>query len=298
MVLHLPYFDKSIGRLNAAELNVFVGPDYVITLPNLHAEAGRAAVLPAVEQRASCARSTSRRAPATCSTRSCPSRSTTASRSSTRSGSSSTACRTRSGTSAARTSPATSPTPSRRSSPTARSSSLSAATLRLLERARTRYLPEDLEVYFDDIVDSAERIWDQLDNYKEVVEALEQTNETVIAAQPERHPAAAHRVQRDPAAADADRRHLRHELDRIPFQPRRTTASMIIGRHAADSRSRCSGFFRRKRWIYDASGCGRPGGWSTWPAPAMPAAASSATSRRLATTTALIVHRGDDASCC
>ena len=54
-------------------------------------------------------------------------------------------------------------------------------TLRLLERARTRYLPEDLEVYFDDIVDKAERIWDQLDNYKEVVEALEQTNESVIA---------------------------------------------------------------------------------------------------------------------
>ena len=53
------------------------------------------------------------------------------------------------------------------------------STLRLLER--TRYLPDDLEVYFDDIVDKAERIWDQLDNYKEVVEALEQTNESVIA---------------------------------------------------------------------------------------------------------------------
>ena len=55
------------------------------------------------------------------------------------------------------------------------------STLRLLERSRTRYLPEDLEVYFDDIVDKAERVWDQLDNYKEVVEALEQTNESVIA---------------------------------------------------------------------------------------------------------------------
>jgi magnesium transporter len=55
------------------------------------------------------------------------------------------------------------------------------STLRLLERSRTRYLPEHLEVYFDDIVDKAERIWDQLDNYKEVVEALEQTNESVIA---------------------------------------------------------------------------------------------------------------------
>jgi magnesium transporter len=55
------------------------------------------------------------------------------------------------------------------------------STLRLLERSRARYLPEDLEVYFDDIVDKAERVWDQLDNYKEVVEALEQTNESVIA---------------------------------------------------------------------------------------------------------------------
>jgi magnesium transporter len=54
------------------------------------------------------------------------------------------------------------------------------STLRLLERSRTRYLPEDLEVYFDDIVDKAERIWDQLDNYKEVVESLETTNESVI----------------------------------------------------------------------------------------------------------------------
>jgi magnesium transporter len=54
------------------------------------------------------------------------------------------------------------------------------STLRLLERVRTRYLSEDLEIYFDDIVDKAERIWDQLDNYKEVVEALEQTNESVI----------------------------------------------------------------------------------------------------------------------
>jgi len=44
-----------------------------------------------------------------------------------------------------------------------------------------KFLPEELDLYFDDIVDSAERIWDQLDNYKEVVEALEQTNESVIA---------------------------------------------------------------------------------------------------------------------
>jgi magnesium transporter len=57
------------------------------------------------------------------------------------------------------------------------------ATLRVLERYTERFLPEDLEIYFDDIVDAAERIWDLLDNYKEVVEALESTNESVISHQ-------------------------------------------------------------------------------------------------------------------
>jgi magnesium transporter len=54
--------------------------------------------------------------------------------------------------------------------------------LRDLERVKERYLaPEmDLEIYFDDIVDAHERIWDMLENYKEVVEALEDTNESVI----------------------------------------------------------------------------------------------------------------------
>jgi magnesium transporter len=55
------------------------------------------------------------------------------------------------------------------------------STLRLLERHVERFLPEELEEYFDDIVDAAERVWDMLDNYKEVVEALEDTNESVIS---------------------------------------------------------------------------------------------------------------------
>src|ERR687895_208268 len=55
------------------------------------------------------------------------------------------------------------------------------ATLRVLERHTQRFLPEELELYFDDIVDAAERIWDLLDNYKEVVEGLESTNESVIS---------------------------------------------------------------------------------------------------------------------
>jgi magnesium transporter len=54
------------------------------------------------------------------------------------------------------------------------------STLRLLERHVERFLPEELELYFDDLVDATERIWDILDNYKEVIEALEDTNESVI----------------------------------------------------------------------------------------------------------------------
>jgi magnesium transporter len=55
------------------------------------------------------------------------------------------------------------------------------ATLRVLERQVERFLPEELELYFDDIVDAAERIWDLLDNFKEVIEGLESTNESVIS---------------------------------------------------------------------------------------------------------------------
>jgi magnesium transporter len=55
--------------------------------------------------------------------------------------------------------------------------------LRDLEQVKQRYLAEDLdlEIYFDDIVDASERIWDMLENYKEVVEALEESNESVLS---------------------------------------------------------------------------------------------------------------------
>src|SRR5947207_3352444 len=57
------------------------------------------------------------------------------------------------------------------------------SVLRDLENAKQRFLARegDLEIYFDDIVDAHERIWDMLENYKEVVEALEDTNESVIS---------------------------------------------------------------------------------------------------------------------
>ena len=35
VVLHFPFYDKSVQRLNAAELDVFIGPGFLITLPNV-----------------------------------------------------------------------------------------------------------------------------------------------------------------------------------------------------------------------------------------------------------------------
>jgi magnesium transporter len=55
------------------------------------------------------------------------------------------------------------------------------AVLRDLERTKQRYLADELEIYFDDISDAAERIWDILENYKEVIEGLESTNESVLS---------------------------------------------------------------------------------------------------------------------
>jgi len=49
-----------------------------------------------------------------------------------------------------------------------------------LERAVSRYRAPDLDLYFDDITDASERIWDVLENYKEQVESIESTNESVI----------------------------------------------------------------------------------------------------------------------
>ncbi len=55
------------------------------------------------------------------------------------------------------------------------------AVLRDLERTKQQYLQDELEIYFDDISDAAERIWDTLENYKEVIEGLESTNESVLS---------------------------------------------------------------------------------------------------------------------
>jgi magnesium transporter len=55
------------------------------------------------------------------------------------------------------------------------------AVFQALENAKQRHFGEELDVYFDDLTDASERIWDVLENFKEIVEALESSNESVLS---------------------------------------------------------------------------------------------------------------------
>ncbi len=136
IVLHVPHFNKVRGRLDAAELNVFVGNGFLVTLPNVRLKPIGAAVHRSSRTPGAARALLLERVRATCSTRSCPSSSTTASRSSTRSGSSSTgsteAIFDRAAVGGRRPRHLGCEAGDRRA--TARSSSRSASTLRLLER--------------------------------------------------------------------------------------------------------------------------------------------------------------------
>jgi magnesium transporter len=179
-VLHFPVYDKSIGRLNAAELDVFLGPDYLVTLPTVE-------LLPVTRLFRRCAEDDELRE-------------SLFTKGSGRllyevlddlfdycfpildkighkldviedevfEGRSEEVVRDISNVKQEIISYRKIIKPER-------------PTLRVLEGHVERFLPEELELYFDDIVDAAERIWDLLDNYKEVVEALEDTNEAVIS---------------------------------------------------------------------------------------------------------------------
>jgi magnesium transporter len=180
IVLHFPVFDKTVGRLNAAELDIFIGSDYIITLPNTP--------IPPVEYLFERCRSSEEVRDVLLSK----------------------------GTGyllykivddafdycfpmlrkmGNKLERIEEDIFEGRSEEVVRDISNSKqeiinfrkiirpqrAVLRDLERTKQRYLAEDLEVYFDDIVDASERIWDMLENYKEVVEALEGTNESVLS---------------------------------------------------------------------------------------------------------------------
>jgi magnesium transporter len=180
IVLYFPVFDKTVGRLNAAELDIFIGPDYIITLPNTP--------IPPVEYLFERCRSSEEVRDALLSK-----------------GSGYLLYKIvddafdycfpmlrKMGNKLERIEEDIF---EGRSEEVVRDISNSKqeivgfrkiirpqrAVLRDLERTKQRYLAEDLEVYFDDIVDASERIWDMLENYKEVVEALEGTNESVLS---------------------------------------------------------------------------------------------------------------------
>ena len=89
------------------------------------------------------------------------------------------------------------------------------STLRLLERRVERFLPEELDLYFDDIVDARRADLGparQLQGGRRGARVDERVGDL---APPERRPPRAHRLQRDPAAADPDHERLRDER-RLP----------------------------------------------------------------------------------
>src|SRR2546423_14878426 len=179
VVLHFPKYDKQVGRLNAAELDVFVGPDYVITLPNEQLdpveylfERCRASeeVRDALFTRG--AGYLLYRIVDSCVDASFPMLRKIGNKledleQDIFEGRSQEIVRDLSNAKQEVINFRKIVRPQR-------------AALRDLDRTR-RYVPEDLEVYFDDIVDASERIWDMLENYKEVAEALEETNESVLS---------------------------------------------------------------------------------------------------------------------
>src|SRR5215210_4439599 len=180
IVLHFPVFDKGVGRLNAAELDIFIGPDFLITLPN--------SPLPPVEYLFERCRSSEELRENLMSKGSgyllykivddsfdyCFPMLRKMGNKLERleqdifEGRSEEVVRDLSNAKQEIINFRKVIRPQR-------------AVLRDLERTKQRYLAEEMEVYFDDIVDASERIWDMLENFKEVVEALEDTNESVLS---------------------------------------------------------------------------------------------------------------------
>src|SRR3954451_24226599 len=180
IVLHFPRFDKRVGRLNAAELDIFIGPDFVITLPNeelrpveflfercrtneeereRHFSQGAGYLLYRIID--------------SCVDASFPMLRKMGNKldrveEDIFEGRSEDIVRDISNVKQEIINFRKIVRPQR-------------ATFRDLERNKARYIPDDLDIYFDDINDAWERIWDMLENFKEVVEGLEGTNESVLA---------------------------------------------------------------------------------------------------------------------
>ena len=180
IVLHFPRYDKQAGRLNAAELDLFIGPDYLITLPNEE--------LPPVDYLFdNCRRLEEVREPLfsqgpgyllykivdDCVDSSFPMLRKIGNKlehleQAIFEGRSAEIVRDISDAKQEIINFRKVVRPQR-------------SAFRDLERTKARYIAEDLDIYFDDINDASERVWDLLENYKEVVEALESTNESVLS---------------------------------------------------------------------------------------------------------------------
>jgi magnesium transporter len=179
VVLHFPRYDKTIGRLNAAELDVFVGPDFVITLPNERLQP-LDYLLDRCRNQADFAESLLGKGAGyllykivdDCVDASFPMLAKMGNKlerieDDIFEGRSAEVVRDISDVKQEIINFRKIIRPQR-------------PALRDLETTK-RYVPEDLEIYFDDINDASERIWDMLENFKEVVEGLESTNESVLS---------------------------------------------------------------------------------------------------------------------
>src|SRR3954452_8408365 len=181
VVLHFPRFDKQISRLNAAELDVFVGPDYVITLPNERLDAVEY-LFERCRTREELREQIFSKGPGyllyrivdDCVDSAFP-------------------MLNKIGNKLERIEDDIFEGGGRegvRDISEAKQEIINfrkivrpqRSALKDLERTK-RYIPEDLEVYFDYINDASERIWDMLENFKEVAEALEATNESALSHQ-------------------------------------------------------------------------------------------------------------------
>jgi len=55
------------------------------------------------------------------------------------------------------------------------------AVIAQLEHKNKKFIPEDLDVYFDDIVDKIEKIWNNIGNLQELANSIHETNESIIS---------------------------------------------------------------------------------------------------------------------
>lgn len=55
------------------------------------------------------------------------------------------------------------------------------AIIAQLEHKNKKFLPDNLDVYFDNIVDKIEKMWNNLENLQELVASLQETNESIIS---------------------------------------------------------------------------------------------------------------------